>query len=113
MSQQEYQPINLTCESDSDISESIWSDEDEDRFCGYPEWEFSLAAIAWEARCKLYAEAMIKEGEEEAALVHIRFLFEEEEEEEPCVTCKPNWDWERYDSDDSYGTDSATDSDES
>ena len=114
---QSYQRIlpnpNLTCESDSDISESIWSDEDEDRFCGDPEWEFSLAAVAWEARRKLYAEAMIKKGEEEAALVHIRFLFEEEEEEEPCVTCKPNWDWDRYDSDDSYGTDSATDSDES
>ena len=57
---------------------------------------------------------MIKESEEEAALTHIRFLFEEEEEqEEPSVTCKPNWDWEQFDSDDSYGTDSATDSDES
>ena len=56
---------------------------------------------------------MIKESEEEAALTHIRFQFEEEEEEEePCVTCKPNWDWEQFDSDDSYGTDSATDSDE-
>ena len=99
----------MTAESDSDFSEGIWS-EDEDRFCGDPEWEFSLAAVA---RRKLYAEAMIKEGEEEAALVHIRFLFEdeeEEEEEEPCVTCKPNWDWERYDSDNSYGSDSATDS---
>ena len=106
---QEYEP-NLTAESDSEFSDGIWS-EDEDRFCGDPEWEFSLAAVAWEARRKLYAEAMIKEGEEEAALLHIRFLFEDEEEEEPCVTCKPNWDWERYDSDDSYGSDSATDSD--
>ena len=101
----------MTAESDSEFSDGIWS-EDEDRFCGDPEWEFSLAAFAWEARRKLYAEAMIKEGEEEAALLHIRFLFEDEdeEEEEPCVTCKPNWDWERYDSDDSYGSDSATDS---
>ena len=93
-----------------DFSDGIWS-EDEDRYCGDPEWEFSLAAVAWEARRKLFAEAMIKEGDEEAALIHIRYLFEEEEqeeEEEPCVTCKPNWDWERYDSDNCY---SDTDSD--
>ena len=110
MSQQEYEPSNLTCESDSEGS--YWADDDEDRFCGDPEWEFSLAAVAWETRRKLYAESMIKESEEEAALTHIRFQFEEEEEEEePCVTCKPNWDWEQYDSDNSYGTDSATDSD--
>ena len=110
---QEYEPTNLTAESDSEFSDSIWS-EDEDRFCGDPEWEFSLAAVAWEARRKLYAEAMIKEGEEEAALTHIRFLFEaeeEEEEEEPSVTYKPNWDWDRYDSDNSFGSYSATDSD--
>ena len=69
-------------ESDSDCSASYWSEEDEDRFCGDPEWEFSLAAIAWEARRKLYAEALIREGEEEAALTHIWFLYEEEEEEE-------------------------------
>ena len=110
-----YEPTNLTCESDSEFSESNWSDEDEDRFCGDPEWEFTLAAIAWEARRKLYAEAMIKECEEEAALTNIRFLFEEEdkeeEEEEPCMTCKENWDWDHYDSDNSFGTDSATDSD--
>ena len=60
---QQYEPTNLTCESDSEVSDSNWSEEDEDRFCGDPEWEFSLAAIAWEARRKLYAESMIKEGE--------------------------------------------------
>ena len=55
-----------------------------------------------------------KAAEEEAALTHIRFLYvEQEEEEEEGVTCKPNWDWERYDSDDKYssGSDSASDCD--
>ena len=94
MSQQnDYEPTNLTCESDSEFIESNWS-EDEDRFCGDPEWEFTLVALAWEARRKLFAEAMIKEGEEEAALNHIRFLFieEEAEEEEACVTEKSSGD---------------------
>ena len=115
---QEYETPNLTCESDSDVSDTYWSDseEDEDRFCGDAEWEFSLAAVAWEARRKLYALAMIKAGDEEAALTHIRFLYveeEEEEEEEECVTCKLNWDWDRYDSDNEYssGSNSASDSD--
>ena len=57
-------------------------EDDDDHFCGDAEWEFTLAAVAWEARRKLYAEALIKEGEEEAALTHIRFLFWEEEEQE-------------------------------
>ena len=93
MSQQEYE---------SDSEGSYWSDDDEDRFCGDPEWEFSLAAVAWETRRKLFAEAKIKEGHEEEALQDIRFLFVEEEQEEvveQCVTEKPNWDWDRYDSD--------------
>ena len=53
---QEYVPSNLTCESESDDSDIFWydSDEDEDRFCGDVEWEMSLAAVAWEARQKLY-----------------------------------------------------------
>ena len=105
---QQYETPNLTCESDSDVSDTYWSEDDEDRFCSDAEWEFYLAAVAWEARRKLYAEAMIKDGEEEAALTHIRFLFEEEED---CVTCKPNWDWDRYDSNNSSGSDSASDSD--
>ena len=79
---QQYETANLTCEYDSDVSDSYWSEDDEDRFCGDAEWEFTLAAVAWEARRKLYAEALIKEGEEEAALTHIRFLFGEEEEQE-------------------------------
>ena len=112
---QEYKTHNLTCESDSDISESFWSDSDEDRFCGDAEWEMSLAAVAWEARRKMYALAMIKEGNEESALTHIRFLFieEEAEEVEACVTEKPNWDWDRYDSDCDYssGSDYTSDSD--
>ena len=111
-----YEPTNLTCEYDSDVSDTNWPEVDEDRFCGDPEWEFTLAAVAWEARHKLYADLMIKEGEEEAALIHIRFLFveaEAEEVEEACVTEKPNWDWDRYDSDNEYssGSDYASDSD--
>ena len=51
---QAYETPNLTCESESDVSESFWSDSDEDRFCGDAEWEMSLAAIAWEARRKLF-----------------------------------------------------------
>ena len=100
MSQLEYEASNLTCESDSEGS--YWADDDEDRFCGDPEWEFSLAAVAWETRRKLFAEAKIKECHEEEALIDIRFLFVEEgpeEVEEECVTEKPNWDWDRYDSD--------------
>ena len=112
----EYETTNLTCEYDSDVSDSYWSEEDEDRFCGDPEWEFTLAAVAWEARRKLFADLMIKESEEEAALLHIRFLFveaEAEKVEEACVTEKPNWDWDRYDSDCDYssGSDYASDSD--
>ena len=74
----------------------------------------SLAAVAWEARRKLYALAMIKDGQEEAALTHIRFLFVEEEPEEveeDCVTEKPNWDWDRYDSDCEYSSGSGSDYD--
>ena len=58
---QEYLPYNLTCESESDDSNIFWydSDEDEDRFCGDVEWAVSLAAVAWEARRKLYAEEKI------------------------------------------------------
>ena len=63
----------------------------------------------------MYALAIVKEGNEESALTHIRFLFikEEAEEEEACVTEKPNWDWDRYDSDCDYssGSDYASDSD--
>ena len=87
---QQYDTANLACESDSDVSGSYWPEDDEDRFCGDAEWEFSLAAVAWEARRKLYTEALIKDDEEEAALTHIRYLFGEEEEQEECVTCKPN-----------------------
>ena len=88
---QQYEASILGCDSDSDCSASYWSEEDEDRFCGDPEWEFSLAAVSWEARQKMYAQILIKEGQEEEALTHIRFLFVEEEEEE-CVTCNLNWD---------------------
>ena len=87
---------------------------DEDHFCGDPEWEFSLAAVAWETRRKQFAEAKIKECEEEAALNNIRFLFVEEEPvevEEDCVTEKPNWDWDRYDSDCEYSSGSGYESD--
>ena len=114
---QEYLPYNLTCESESDDSDIFWydSDEDEDRFCGDVEWEMSLAAVAWEARRKLYAEEMIKQSNEEEALTHIRFLFVEEEVEvelEDCVTEKPNWDWDRFDSDCEYSSDSGSDYDD-
>ena len=101
---QDYHPYKLTCESESDESDIFWyddEDEDEDRFCGDAEWEVSLAAVAWEARRKLYAEEKIKEANEEEALTHIRYLFEEKLElhDEECVTEKPNWDWDHYDSD--------------
>ena len=112
---QAYEMLNLTCESNSDISESFWSDTDEDRFCGDAEWEMSLAAVAWEARRKLYAEAMIRKSNEDEALTHIRFLFVEEEVEveiEDCVTEKPNWDWDRFDSDCEYSSDSGSDYDD-
>ena len=111
MSLLEYEASNLTCESDSEGS--YWSDDDEDRFCGDPEWELSLAAVAWEARRKLFAEAKIKECHEEEALQDIRFLFVEPEEvEEECVTEKPNWDWDRYDSDCEYSSESGSEYDD-
>ena len=101
---------NLGCESASEYSDegSYWSDDDEDRFCGDAEWEVSEAAKVWEARRLLSAEAKIKQDLEEASLQDIRFLFDEEEE---CVTCKPNWDWEYYTSDNDYYTDSDSNSD--
>ena len=115
MSQQQHHVIgsigyNSDSESESEC-ESLWSDDDEDRFRGDAEWEVTRAAKAWEERRLKYAEAMIKLGNEEEALKDIRFLYVEEEEEEACVTCKPNWDWEHYDSDNSSGSDSDSDSD--
>ena len=113
---QAYETPNFS-ESESDASDIYWlsDSEDEDRFCGDAEWEMSLAAVAWEARRKMYALAMIKEANEESALTHIRFLFieEEAEGEEACVTEKPSWDWNRYDSDCDYssGSDYSSDSD--
>ena len=54
---QQYEASILGCDSDSDCTATYLSEEDEDCFCGDPEWEFSLVAIAREARRKLYAEA--------------------------------------------------------
>ena len=101
-------------DSESGSDYDCYSEYEDDRH-GDPEWEFSLAAVHWEARRLLMAEQKIKEQHEDEALESVRYLFKEEEEEEEeeelwYVRCLPNWDelTHQSDPDSDWSSDSNT-----